>query len=571
MGAVTYSLDRKLVNAIQSVLPVSILVEAGTYKGDTIEATYCCFEQIISIELSEIHWKEAFKRFENNSNILIINGSSHSILTKIKQELSNSSVLYWLDAHWCVDASISNEISQCRLLDELESISSLNDKSIILIDDARLFLAPPLPPHELSQWPSFNNVVRALQSMSSIHEIMVVNDVIIFFPPVARESLNDFARSNGFDWLHAVNFFKNYNSLENTLAEKEFCIHSQKEALEVLSSELVAKEKVIQEQKRVFRIYSELNNIFPIFKTLGKFLLRFIEVFRPRLGNFYQYQPRPMTRLEPVKVELANIPLTISIVTPSFQQGLFIDRTIRSVIDQAYPFIEYYVQDGDSSDDTVEVIKSFQNKISGWVSEKDNGQSQAINRGFMQTKGEIMGWLNSDDLLLPGALQTVANYFNAHPEVDVLYGDRLIIDENDMEIGRWLMPGHDNFILSWADYIPQETLFWRRSIWERIGGEVDETFMFAMDWDLLVRFREAGAKFVHIPRFLGAFRIHEKQKTSSLIHQAGRQEMDRIRQRLLGHIPTQKELYMAILPFLLKHVLVDLKFRLVSKLSGFLR
>ena len=173
-----------------------------------------------------------------------------------------------------------------------------------------------------------------------------------------------------------------------------------------------------------------------------------------------------------------------------------------------------------------------------------------------------MGWLNSDDLLLPNALMTVADFFNRHPEVDVVYGNRLLIDENDREIGRWILPGHDENILAWADFIPQETLFWRRRLWDKTGARIDESFSFAMDWDLLLRFREAGAKFAHIPRFLGAFRIHPRQKTVLEINRAGHQEMDRLRERSLGHVPTRIEIRKAILVFLLKHIAVDIIYRL---------
>jgi glycosyltransferase involved in cell wall biosynthesis len=238
------------------------------------------------------------------------------------------------------------------------------------------------------------------------------------------------------------------------------------------------------------------------------------------------------------------------------------------VFNQQYPSLEYFVQDGGSKDSTVEVLKQFQHALTGWESEKDSGQSEALNKGFLKTTGEIMGWLNSDDLLLPGALQTVANYFQKYPNIDVVYGDRLLIDESDMEIGRWIMPSHDSEVLSWVDYVPQETLFWRRSIWERVGGRIDESFRFAMDWDLLTRFRDAGANFAHIPRFLGAFRIHEHQKTSAEINELGQIEMGRIRSRLLGRVPTQQELRKAIAPFLLRHIFVDLKYRVRVRMWG---
>jgi glycosyltransferase involved in cell wall biosynthesis len=260
----------------------------------------------------------------------------------------------------------------------------------------------------------------------------------------------------------------------------------------------------------------------------------------------------------------ADLP-QISIVTPSFSQGGFIERTLLSVIDQQYPALEYFVQDGNSKDKTVEVLQEYQEKLSGWASEKDSGQSQAINRGFAKTSGEIMAWLNSDDLLLPGSLQTVGDYFNRHPDVDVVYGNRLMIDGDDQEIGRWIMPGHDGNVLSWVDYVPQETLFWRRRLWDKVGGHIDESFCFAMDWDLLVRFRDAGAKFAHIPQFLGAFRVHSEQKTSAAINTVGFQEMDRIRERLLGRIPSQSEIRRAVLPFLLKHLWVDILYRIKIK------
>lgn len=279
---------------------------------------------------------------------------------------------------------------------------------------------------------------------------------------------------------------------------------------------------------------------------------------RPRLGNLNQYSPQPMTLAEdhPDLQNIGCLP-TVSIVTPSFNQGGFIEKTLKSVLEQDYPKLEYFVQDGASRDSTVDVLQRWESRLSGWTSERDAGQSQAINRGFMRTRGEIMAWLNSDDLLLPGALNTVVDYFSRHPEVDVVYGNRLLIDEDDLEIGRWIIPGHDSAVLSWADYVPQETLFWRRQIWDKTGGRVDESFQFAMDWDLLLRFRDAGAKFGHIPRFLGAFRIHARQKTSAKIHDLGLQEMDRIRERLHGRLPSHIEIRNHILPYLSRHVLWD--------------
>src|SRR5262249_32462135 len=110
----------------------------------------------------------------------------------------------------------------------------------------------------------------------------------------------------------------------------------------------------------------------------------------------------------------------------------------------------------------------------------------------------------------------------------------VVIDENDAEIGRWVLPPHDDDVLSWADYVPQETLYWRRNVWDRVGGAMDESFKFALDWDLILRFRDAGARFVRLPRLLGAFRHHEEQKTCSQLASQGLPEMARLRTRCNG-------------------------------------
>jgi glycosyltransferase involved in cell wall biosynthesis len=295
-------------------------------------------------------------------------------------------------------------------------------------------------------------------------------------------------------------------------------------------------------------------------------VLRF---FRPRLGVLSQHAPRPLSFPSDAQRLAAppNAP-RISIVTPSFNQAQFIERTIRSVVDQGYPALEYVVQDGNSSDGTVEILRRHEAALARWDSRPDDGQSQAINRGFAGTTGEIMAWLNSDDVLFPGALAYVARYFTEHPDVDVIYGHRILIDEDDRRIGRWILPAHSDHVLSWADFVPQETLFWRRRIWDKAGGRVDESFRFAMDWDLLLRFREAGARFERVPRFLGGFRIHGRQKTSASISEVGFQEMDRLRERVLGHVPSRTEVRNALLPYLLRHVAVDLRWKLRDTFSA---
>src|SRR5205085_3890693 len=118
-------------------------------------------------------------------------------------------------------------------------------------------------------------------------------------------------------------------------------------------------------------------------------------------------------------------------------------------------------------------------------------------------------------VLLPGALAYVAKYFASHPTVDAVYGQRVMVDEHDRKVGVWVLPRHDDEELALIDFVPQETLFWRRSLWEAAGGQIDASLRFAIDWELLLRFREQGAKIVRLPRFLGAFRVHEEQKTAA--------------------------------------------------------
>jgi glycosyltransferase involved in cell wall biosynthesis len=330
--------------------------------------------------------------------------------------------------------------------------------------------------------------------------------------------------------------------------------------------QLEEKEAIISELAKALAFYRATFTclryplrVLSLAKTGTRWMMRLLlRRIYPRLGRLYQHRPQPIYLASRYRERLPLLHTPrVSIVTPSFQQGKYIRRTIDSVLGQHYPHLEYFVQDGGSTDETVDILRSFQDQLSGWESKPDQGQSHAINLGFSHCTGEIMAWINSDDVLLPGAIHAVVEYFNRHPEIDVVYGDRLLIDENDLQIGRWILPGHDSNVLSWADYIPQETLFWRRKIWDRIGGRIDQDFKFAMDWDLLVRFREAGARFGHMRRFVGAFRVHKHQKTCTAIDDIGFQEMSLIRARLFGRVPSHHEIRRAVFPFLLKHLYAD--------------
>jgi hypothetical protein len=258
-------------------------------------------------------------------------------------------------------------------------------------------------------------------------------------------------------------------------------------------------------------------------------------------------------------------PPAISLVTPSYEQGRYLERTLYSVLGQGYPKLEYVVQDGGSGDETREVLERFGGALTDWASEPDEGQADAINRGFARTTGEIMAYLNSDDLLLPGSLAYVGRYFAAHPRVDVVYGHRVLIDEHDRQIGRWTLPRHDDATLALTDYVPQETLFWRREAWERAGGAIDTSLRFAIDWDLLLRLREAGAQMVRLPRYLGAFRVHPEQKTAREQRQC-LDECELLRTRVHGRAMTDDEALLRAKPYMRRHVLHHTAHRLAERL-----
>ncbi|MBX3064491.1 MAG: glycosyltransferase [Anaerolineae bacterium] len=205
----------------------------------------------------------------------------------------------------------------------------------------------------------------------------------------------------------------------------------------------------------------------------------------------------------------------ITIVTPSYNQGHYLEETIRSVLAQGYPNLEYIVIDGGSKDNSVEIIQKYAAYLSYWVSEPDHGQAHAINKGFARATGEVMGWLNSDDLMLPGALCAIGQTFDANPATSVVYGLRKVIDANSRVQTRWLRGIPDEFIFKRVDFIPQETVYWSRRVWEQVGG-LDESFQFALDYEFFLRILQRGYDFNLLPHYIGAFRMYADGKTSAM-------------------------------------------------------
>ena len=201
----------------------------------------------------------------------------------------------------------------------------------------------------------------------------------------------------------------------------------------------------------------------------------------------------------------------VSIVTPSYNQASYIERNILSVLNQGYPNLEHIVMDGGSKDGTVAILRKYRHLK--WVSRKDNGQSDAINRGFRRAKGEIIGWLNSDDTYNPGAVNAAVGFFKSHPDCDILYSRVNVIDENDRKIGDHFIFPHSRFVqLNMNNCIPQQGVFFRRKILDEVGY-LDESLNFVMDYEFWVRIG-AKKKFAMVPGTWANFRVAQGTKTS---------------------------------------------------------
>jgi len=207
---------------------------------------------------------------------------------------------------------------------------------------------------------------------------------------------------------------------------------------------------------------------------------------------------------------------SISVVVPSYQQGPFLEETIRSVLLQGYPNLELLVMDGGSSDGTIEIIRRYEKWIAAWVSERDGGQSAAINNGWRRSRGELLTWLNSDDLLLPGWAGATAQAMIAEPDVDLVYCDVQVIDRESLPL--WLFAGApvsiERFVVYWKGAFAQQGFLMRRRVLDACGP-VDEKLHFAMDAEYWLRVLTSGKRLLHLGRTLAAFRMHESAKTAT--------------------------------------------------------
>ncbi|MFM8368374.1 MAG: glycosyltransferase family 2 protein [Chloroflexota bacterium] len=230
----------------------------------------------------------------------------------------------------------------------------------------------------------------------------------------------------------------------------------------------------------------------------------------------------------------------VSIITPSYNQAKYLEQTIQSVLNQDYPRLEYIVIDGASKDGSVDIIKKYADKLTYWESKKDKGQADAINKGFAHATGEIIAWLNSDDYYLPGAVRAAVKVFEENPDVVLVYGDMLAVDENSTTFNTLTYKQLTLEDLFCFQIIGQPAVFMRRSALQKTSG-LDLTFHFLLDHLLWIKIAKQG-KILHVSQTWAAARYHAEAKNVAKAAEFGLEAF-----RILETIAQDKDLAKALL------------------------
>ena len=238
------------------------------------------------------------------------------------------------------------------------------------------------------------------------------------------------------------------------------------------------------------------------------------------------YQPRAVDAADQKRYP------KLTVVTPSYNQAHYLERTILSVLNQQYPNLEYFIMDGGSTDGSVEIIKKYEPYLAGWVSEKDRGQTDAINKGFRRATGDYVAFQNSDDVFAPDAFRRVADAWRATPDTDVFFGDMYITDEADVILEEMRAPA---FCAECHIYegmqVFNQSLFIRRDRLTQFGL-LDESLRFVIDYELVARLGvQPGVRFKHVDGFWGGFRVQPDAKSSTIAATVGLDEHQRIKEK----------------------------------------
>ena len=231
--------------------------------------------------------------------------------------------------------------------------------------------------------------------------------------------------------------------------------------------------------------------------------------------------------------------MNCSIITPSYNQGQFIEQTIDSVLSQGIATLEYIIIDGGSTDETLSILEKYQNQID-FISEKDGGQADALNKGFKKAAGDIIGWLNSDDIYYPETLSYVLDFFESHSSIDILYGGAYHIDAKNKIINQYPTEAWNLKKLMQRCYISQPAVFFRRAVFDR-AGFLDRQLQYCMDYEFWLRCATVGLQFYYDPTILAATRLHADAKTVVQSVSAHREQM-RVIKRYRSTVPLRMRL-----------------------------
>ena len=225
-------------------------------------------------------------------------------------------------------------------------------------------------------------------------------------------------------------------------------------------------------------------------------------------------------------VDSRNFP-SMSVVIPSLNQGQYIEETILSVLGQRYPNLEIIVIDGGSTDNTIEILGKYKDQISYWHSREDKGQADAINQGMSVSSGDILCWLNSDDMYLPGTLLDIGKKFCGRTDQNhLIYGGAIRINQADGELWSAALPASpfNASTLTYYDYVVQPSAFWTRKLWECVG-ELNTKYKYVLDWEWFIRASRI-AQFEYVPKFYSVYRYHSLHKTGSGSAERRREVLD---------------------------------------------
>lgn len=217
MGAIDFSINEALLGRLAELLNTEIFFETGTFKGQSLQAARRLIPRCISVEMADSLFQQAKQMFADDDSISLFQGDSPDIIAQHCDELQAHRVVFWLDAHWCTNDQSAGSESQSPLLGELRAIKQLHPSSVVMIDDARLYAATPPPPHRYTDWPTFDEVLKALMALSDNHRLMILNDVIFFYPRAIEADVAAYASVQGVNWRHIARDARKYARVRKIL------------------------------------------------------------------------------------------------------------------------------------------------------------------------------------------------------------------------------------------------------------------------------------------------------------------------------------------------------------------